>query len=220
MRFTFTNGKDTLVTPTFGLFTNQTSSLIADSMRVVSKFTNTTKLTYISSSAGIAEIGGDAFALVNFDVNGKQIVSVDSSVSKKIDRVKVDSEVYDGLWIVGIAGYTNKKTGELRAANFIVTSKNGARVIDLFNEKWKKYAVMVRDDNSLVDALSIADKLNAYAWAAQGAYGDNKTPEPSAWDLIEHMKWTAWLSVKGMPKNEAQHRYVDLVEPLLKDRIK
>lgn len=133
---------------------------------MISKFTNTTELTYITSDAGITEIDGDSFALVNFAINGKQVVSVDSSVSKKINRVNVDSEVYDGLWIVGVAGYTNKKTGELRAVNFIVTSKNGAKVVNLFYEKYKKYAVMVRDNNSLIDSLSIPDKLNAYAWAA------------------------------------------------------
>lgn len=60
------------------------------------------------------------------------------------------------MWIVGVAGYTNKKTGELRAVNFIVTPKNGTRVINQLGEKFKKYAIMVRDDNSLIDSFSIA----------------------------------------------------------------
>lgn len=82
-------------------------------------------------------------------------MSSDSSVSSKIDRVTVNSEIYDGLWIVGVQGYTKKSTGELRALNFIVTSKNGARVVNLFYEKFKKYAVAIRDDNTIISSLTL-----------------------------------------------------------------
>lgn len=113
---------------------------------------------------------------MNFAINDKKLVSTDSSVSSKVDRVSVSSEIYEGLWIVGVQGYTNKNTGELRALNFIVTSKNGARVVNLFYEKFKKYALAIKADNSLISSLSLANQINAYAWASQGAYGDNKTP--------------------------------------------
>lgn len=50
--------------------------------------------------------------------------------------------------------------------NFIVTSKNGTKVPNLFKLKYEKIAIAVRDDNSLIGSMSIADQLNAYAWAS------------------------------------------------------
>lgn len=67
--------------------------------------------------------------------------------------------------------------------------------------------------------MSIPEKLDIYAWAAQGAYGNNKTPEPSVWEIVQHMKWTAWMGVKGMSKEEAKRRYVEHVESYIIDKI-
>ncbi|GAA1924208.1 acyl-CoA-binding protein [Streptantibioticus ferralitis] len=57
-------------------------------------------------------------------------------------------------------------------------------------------------------------KLKLYAYFKQGIKGDNDTPEPGFIDFTGKAKWKAWTEVKGMSKEEAQKKYIELVEEL------
>ncbi|KAI8320421.1 acyl-CoA-binding protein [Martensiomyces pterosporus] len=58
------------------------------------------------------------------------------------------------------------------------------------------------------------EKLKLYAYFKQGIEGDNTTAEPGFLDFVGKAKWKAWTDVKGMSKEEAQTKYIELVNSL------
>jgi acyl-CoA-binding protein len=45
----------------------------------------------------------------------------------------------------------------------------------------------------------------------QARFGDNTTEEPSVWLLIDHIKWDAWNSKKGMPQSVAMEQFMNIL---------
>ncbi|KAJ1508151.1 hypothetical protein HMI54_010656 [Coelomomyces lativittatus] len=56
--------------------------------------------------------------------------------------------------------------------------------------------------------------LELYSLYKQGTEGDNTTERPGMLDFKGKAKWDAWTSKKGMSKQDAQAKYVELVETL------
>lgn len=59
------------------------------------------------------------------------------------------------------------------------------------------------------------EMLQLYGLYKQATVGDVNTECPSFWDLTGKAKWNAWNSYKGLTKEDAQSKYVSLVESLI-----
>ncbi|MFO1428568.1 MAG: acyl-CoA-binding protein [Candidatus Competibacteraceae bacterium] len=59
-----------------------------------------------------------------------------------------------------------------------------------------------------------ATKLKMYALFKQGSEGDVQGTRPGFTDLFARAKYDAWAGLKGTSKEEAQQKYIDLVESL------
>jgi diazepam-binding inhibitor (GABA receptor modulator, acyl-CoA-binding protein) len=57
-------------------------------------------------------------------------------------------------------------------------------------------------------------KLQLYALYKQGAEGDVAGKRPGFTDMIGRVKYDAWAKVKGLSKDEAMKKYIDLVKSL------
>jgi acyl-CoA-binding protein len=57
-------------------------------------------------------------------------------------------------------------------------------------------------------------KLQLYALYKQGAGGDVQGKRPGFTDMIGRAKFDAWAKVKGLSRDEAMKRYVELVKSL------
>lgn len=60
------------------------------------------------------------------------------------------------------------------------------------------------------------DLLFLYAHYKQGSSGDVSGKRPGMMDLVGRAKYDAWAKLKGMSQEQAQQKYVDRVEALLK----
>jgi len=56
--------------------------------------------------------------------------------------------------------------------------------------------------------------LQLYALFKQGSNGDAQGERPSMTDFVGRAKWDAWNALKGSSPEEAQQKYIDLVESL------
>lgn len=63
-----------------------------------------------------------------------------------------------------------------------------------------------RPDNSIL--------LMLYGLYKQGTEGDNTAEKPGFADMMGRTKWNAWLEYKGLSREGAMQRYVDLVAGL------
>lgn len=66
--------------------------------------------------------------------------------------------------------------------------------------------------------LGTSEALKWYGIIMQGQYGDNTTPSPSWFDLVERLKWNAYDANKGMDKHEARMMFIEGAIKLLEDR--
>jgi diazepam-binding inhibitor (GABA receptor modulator, acyl-CoA-binding protein) len=57
-------------------------------------------------------------------------------------------------------------------------------------------------------------KLQLYALYKQGSEGDVQGKRPGFTDMIGRAKYDAWAKVKGVSRDEAMKKYVDLVKSL------
>lgn len=56
--------------------------------------------------------------------------------------------------------------------------------------------------------------LKLYALYKQGTLGDADGPRPGFFDFVNSAKHAAWSRLRGMSRDEAQHKYVTLVRGL------
>ena len=56
--------------------------------------------------------------------------------------------------------------------------------------------------------------LRLYALYKQGSEGDVSGEKPGFFDFDGTAKYEAWAKLKGMPRDEAMKKYVDLVKKL------
>ncbi|MGN6228608.1 acyl-CoA-binding protein [Dyella sp. KULCS107] len=57
--------------------------------------------------------------------------------------------------------------------------------------------------------------LKLYALFKQGSDGDVQGPQPGFFDFVGTAKYEAWAQLRGVDRDEAQRRYIALVEQLL-----
>lgn len=56
--------------------------------------------------------------------------------------------------------------------------------------------------------------LKLYALYKQATQGDAHGPKPGFFDFVETAKFEAWSALQGMAPDEAERKYVELVERL------
>ncbi|KAI3636011.1 hypothetical protein MIR68_002460 [Amoeboaphelidium protococcarum] len=76
--------------------------------------------------------------------------------------------------------------------------------------KFKKAAYLIRNGPPRADT-SNEEKLKFYSYYKQATEGDVQGAQPWAVQLEARAKWDAWNELKGMSKQDAMQKYVDLV---------
>lgn len=96
-----------------------------------------------------------------------------------------------------MTGIYARASTELLGFNFILATKSDI-IIDAARLCMRQYGFLIRDDLSILDPLPLGTKIDVYGYSAQARFGDNKTPKPDAFDLIETVKWNNWNDKKGL----------------------
>lgn len=68
---------------------------------------------------------------------------------------------------------------------------------------------------TLKKAPSNQELLQLYALFKQGSAGDCTGSRPGAFKLKERAKFDAWAAIKGLSKDDAQSKYIALVDDLM-----
>lgn len=77
-----------------------------------------------------------------------------------------------------------------------------------------------RFEQAAVDAKQLAERpdnevlLKLYALYKQGSDGDVSGEKPGFFDFVGAAKYEAWEKLRGMSKEDAMQKYVDMVESL------
>jgi len=77
-------------------------------------------------------------------------------------------------------------------------------------ERFKKASYLIKNGPPRPDTTN-EEKLSFYKYFKQATEGDVVGSQPWAVQLEARAKWDAWNSVKGLSKEEAQVKYVELV---------
>ncbi len=56
--------------------------------------------------------------------------------------------------------------------------------------------------------------LKMYGLYKQGSNGDVQGERPGMTDFVARAKWDAWQAMKGVPQEQAQQQYIDLIAEL------
>jgi acyl-CoA-binding protein len=78
----------------------------------------------------------------------------------------------------------------------------------------KKFAEAAAAVKKLKDDPGNDVKLQLYALYKQGEEGDVAGKRPGFTDMIGRAKYDAWAKTKGMSRDEAMKKYIDLVKAL------
>ena len=70
------------------------------------------------------------------------------------------------------------------------------------------------DSQNLTQRPDNATLLKLYALYKQGSQGDNDQTRPGFSDIVARAKWDAWNGLKGMTREDAMRRYIDLIGSL------
>jgi diazepam-binding inhibitor (GABA receptor modulator, acyl-CoA-binding protein) len=76
------------------------------------------------------------------------------------------------------------------------------------------FEAAVARSKSLTQRPDNATLLSLYALYKQATEGDVGTPKPGFGDMVGRAKWDAWNRLKGVSREDAQHRYAELVTSL------
>ncbi|KAI8386811.1 acyl-CoA-binding protein [Blakeslea trispora] len=77
----------------------------------------------------------------------------------------------------------------------------------------EKFNAAAEEVQKLSTKPSNDELLKLYALFKQATVGDNETSKPT-FDIKGRYKWDAWTEVKGLSKEEAEEKYIALVEEL------
>ncbi|MDF1629934.1 MAG: acyl-CoA-binding protein [Alcanivoracaceae bacterium] len=73
-----------------------------------------------------------------------------------------------------------------------------------------------KDVKTLTSKPSNDDLLFLYSHFKQGSAGDVSGKRPGMLDMVGRAKYDGWAKLKGMSKDQAQQKYIDKVQALLK----
>jgi acyl-CoA-binding protein len=77
-----------------------------------------------------------------------------------------------------------------------------------------RFEKAVEDVKQLSDRPDNDTLLKLYALYKQGSEGDVSGPKPGFFDFVGTAKYEAWAKLKGTKGEEAQQKYIDLVNKL------
>lgn len=100
----------------------------------------------------------------------------------------------------------HSQASHIRAFSF--TPRNGYPAHDVEFEQAKQQL------NSLKNEPDNQTKLQIYALFKQATIGKCNTKKPGALDFVGKAKWTAWNALEDISQDEAQLKYIKLVEDL------
>ena len=80
------------------------------------------------------------------------------------------------------------------------------------SEEFTKAAEKVK---SLTERPSNEELLDLYGYYKQAVVGDVNTERPGIFYMKDRAKWDNWSSRKGLSKEEAEKRYIELVDQLM-----
>ncbi|CDR45990.1 CYFA0S21e00364g1_1 [Cyberlindnera fabianii] len=69
--------------------------------------------------------------------------------------------------------------------------------------------------NKLATKPSDDELLSLYGLFKQATVGDVNTDRPGIFALKDRYKWDAWKKNEGLSKEEAEKKYIDLVDELI-----
>lgn len=139
-----------------------------------------------------------------------------SSISNQTaPRVNITSKIAPDQWIIGVEGYTDSKSAELRAFNFLVAKKYNYS--DKLNDTEIMFRTFIQEfnrDKELLQSFAIPDRMTLYANAAQALLGDNTVKKPSIINFIKWLKWGKYSSLKGTPSYQCKENFVNLAKTI------
>lgn len=69
--------------------------------------------------------------------------------------------------------------------------------------------------NELPKQPSQDEMLELYGLYKQATVGDNTKEKPGIFNMKDRYKWDAWEKLKGMSQEEAEKKYIELVDQLI-----
>ncbi len=77
-----------------------------------------------------------------------------------------------------------------------------------------RFEAAVAGSRDLTERPDNATLLKIYALYKQATAGDVQGDKPGMSDLVGRAKWDAWNGLKGLARDEAMQRYIDLIDSL------
>jgi len=78
----------------------------------------------------------------------------------------------------------------------------------------EQFEQTVAESKNLADRPDNMTLLKMYGLYKQGSNGDVQGDRPGMTDFVARAKWDAWAAIKGLPQEEAQQQYIDLIAEL------
>jgi len=83
------------------------------------------------------------------------------------------------------------------------------------NEEFEELLELFKNNKSLLDKESKDYKLKLFSAGKQGKFGNNTTPKPGMFDLIEKAKWQAWKDREGQDQEACKREFLELAKAVL-----
>ena len=77
-----------------------------------------------------------------------------------------------------------------------------------------RFEAAVAGSRDLTERPDNATLLKIYALYKQATGGDVQGDKPGMSDLVGRAKWDAWNGLRGLSRDEAMQRYIDLIDSL------
>ncbi len=77
-----------------------------------------------------------------------------------------------------------------------------------------RFEAAVAQSKELSSRPNNATLLKIYALYKQGTQGDLQDAKPGFSDMVGRAKWDAWNALKGTSPEQAQKKYIDLIDSL------
>ncbi len=77
-----------------------------------------------------------------------------------------------------------------------------------------RFEAAVAGSRDLTERPDNATLLKIYALYKQATQGNVQGDKPGMTDLVGRAKWDAWNGLKGLARDEAMQRYIDLIDSL------
>lgn len=81
-------------------------------------------------------------------------------------------------------------------------------------ELQQQFEQAVAESKTLPERPDPATLLKIYGLYKQASSGDASGERPGMTDVVGRAKWDAWTALKGIGRDDAMQRYIDLIEEL------